>query len=92
MVFCPSLPPSLFSFCPSSLPFPPSPISLFSLQQYFALRSQAIQSLKETGPHPYPHKFAVTMSLTDFIEQFKDLKEGEQLQDQSISLAGEKRE
>ncbi|XP_019864333.1 PREDICTED: lysine--tRNA ligase-like isoform X1 [Amphimedon queenslandica] len=56
--------------------------------QYFALRSQAIQALKETGPHPYPHKFAVTISLTDFIEQFKDLKDSEQLPDLSFSLAG----
>lgn len=46
-------------------------------QQYFQLRSQAIQAQKLTGPNPYPHKFVVTSSLTDFIERYQGLEPGE---------------
>lgn len=49
-----------------------------------------MQSLKATGPHPYPHKFNVNMSLTEFIEQYQDsVQPGEGLEDESCSLAGQ---
>ncbi|XP_071811724.1 lysine--tRNA ligase-like isoform X3 [Apostichopus japonicus] len=41
-------------------------------REYFKLRSQAVATLKESGEHPYPHKFHVTISLKDFIEKFQD--------------------
>jgi lysyl-tRNA synthetase class 2 len=56
--------------------------------QYFKLRSQAIQNQKSTGPHPYPHKFNVTISLTDFINQYNDIDNGHQLTDVSLNIAG----
>lgn len=46
-------------------------------QQYLLLRSQAILTQKKTGPSPYPHKFVVTLSLTDFIEQYQGLEPGQ---------------
>ena len=50
---------------------------IYILQQYFLLRSQAIREQKETGPSPYPHKFVVTSSLSDFIERHQGLGPGE---------------
>ncbi|KAI3623762.1 KRS1 [Malassezia furfur] len=57
--------------------------------QYYEMRSRAIQKLRETrNPDPYPHKFNVTMSLTDFIAKYADkLEPGAQLPDE-VSLAG----
>ena len=46
------------------------------LQQYFKIRSQAVQALKATSESPYPHKFHVSTSLTDFIEKYKDTADG----------------
>lgn len=37
-------------------------------------RSGAIEELKSSGPHPYPHKFHVSISLTNFISQYESLK------------------
>ncbi|WFC95537.1 lysine--tRNA ligase [Malassezia brasiliensis] len=57
--------------------------------QYYEMRSRAIQKLRETrNPDPYPHKFNVTLSLTDFIAKYADkLEPGAQLPDE-VSLAG----
>ena len=61
---------------------------LLHIQQYFKLRSNAVSALKEKGPHPYPHKFHVTLSLTAFIEQYQSLDAGEHHSD-TVSVAGE---
>lgn len=58
-----------------------------SSQQYFQLRSQAILAQKKTGPPPYPHKFNVTISLTDFINSYQSLEAGQHHSD-SVSVAG----
>lgn len=42
---------------------------------------------KEEGPHPYPHKFNVEISLGEFIEQYSHLKAGE-IKDEPVSIAG----
>lgn len=51
------------------------------------MRSSAISALKESDPHPYPHKFHVTMSLPAFMERYQGLEEGE-YKDEDISVAG----
>ncbi|KAI9571604.1 hypothetical protein HD554DRAFT_2016300 [Boletus coccyginus] len=60
--------------------------------QYFQLRSRAILKLKETqDPNPYPHKFDVTRSITDFIREYgKDglIAPGQKLEGTWVSLAG----
>ena len=39
--------------------------------EYFKLRSKAVEDLKvDAKTHPYPHKFNVTISLTEFIEKY----------------------
>ena len=57
--------------------------------QYYEMRCRAIQKLRETRqPDPYPHKFHVSISLTDFIAQYQDKVEaGSQLPD-VVSVAG----
>lgn len=55
---------------------------------YFENRSKAILRMKATSsPNPYPHKFDVTMSLTDFISKYSKLKEGEHSTD-VVRVAG----
>ncbi|CAH1962587.1 unnamed protein product [Acanthoscelides obtectus] len=58
--------------------------------EYFKIRTAAIQHLKELGGenHPYPHKFHVSISLEEFIEKYKDLKDGEVLNSEPVSVAG----
>ena len=72
------------------IPIPLSPFPCIFVQQYFKLRSQAIQAQKQSGPHPYPHKFHVTMALTDFIEKYDDkLEPGDQVAEDIVQVAGE---
>ena len=44
-------------------------------------------SLKAAGESPYPHKFHVTISLTDFIEKYENIDAGQTLPD-LVSVAG----
>ncbi|XP_032652266.1 lysine--tRNA ligase isoform X1 [Chelonoidis abingdonii] len=56
--------------------------------QYYKIRSQAIQQLKGTSEDPYPHKFHVDLSLTDFIERYSHLQAGDHLRDITVRVAG----
>ncbi|KAI4875929.1 hypothetical protein NFI96_034516, partial [Prochilodus magdalenae] len=56
--------------------------------QYFKIRTQAIQALKGTEEDPYPHKFNVDMSLTEFVEKYDHLQPGDQLTDVVLKVAG----
>ncbi|XP_019391011.1 PREDICTED: lysine--tRNA ligase [Crocodylus porosus] len=56
--------------------------------QYYKIRSQAIQQLKGTHEDPYPHKFHVEISLTDFIERYSHLQAGDHLTDITVTVAG----
>lgn len=44
--------------------------------QYYKIRSQAVDALKGTSEAPYPHKFNVSISLTDFIEKYQNVESG----------------
>ncbi|KZT04184.1 lysyl-tRNA synthetase [Laetiporus sulphureus 93-53] len=63
-----------------------------SPNQYFELRSRHIQKLKETkSPNPYPHKFEVSISLTNYIEKYGQedkIKPGERLNGVVECIAG----
>ena len=48
-----------------------------SPNEYFKLRSAAVEELKNGSNHPYPHKFHVNTSLTEFIEKYTSLEAGE---------------
>lgn len=61
-----------------------------SPNEYYKLRTAAISALKK-GPkedHPYPHKFSVSISLEEFIEKYQNLKSGEVLENETVSVAG----
>lgn len=61
-----------------------------SPNEYFKLRTGAIQKLKTIGgdSHPYPHKFHVSISLQDFIDKYSHLNEGEVVESDKVSVAG----
>lgn len=59
-----------------------------SPNEYFKLRTAAVTKLKENNDSPYPHKFHVSTSLEEFIETYKDLKDGEMLETKELSVAG----
>lgn len=60
-----------------------------SPNEYFKLRSTAVLNLKkDQATHPYPHKYHVSTSLQEFIEKFNHLKDGEQLENEKLSVSG----
>jgi lysyl-tRNA synthetase class 2 len=44
--------------------------------------------MKKDSEEPYPHKFNVTISLEEFIENFSSLSETQILHDEQYSVAG----
>uniref|UniRef100_A0A8C7X7C2 Lysine--tRNA ligase n=1 Tax=Oryzias sinensis TaxID=183150 RepID=A0A8C7X7C2_9TELE len=56
--------------------------------QYYKIRTQAIQELKGTAEDPYPHKYHVDLSLTEFIEKYNHLQPGDQLTNVVLNLSG----
>ncbi|XP_021026790.1 lysine--tRNA ligase [Mus caroli] len=54
--------------------------------QYYKIRSQAVQQLKVTGEDPYPHKFHVDISLTQFIQEYSHLQPGDHLTDVTLKV------
>lgn len=63
--------------------------SEISPNEYFKLRSAAVTELKNNPlTHPYPHKFHVSSSLEDFIGKYENLKDGETLENELLSVAG----
>ncbi|KAJ2765892.1 lysyl-tRNA synthetase [Coemansia nantahalensis] len=59
-----------------------------SPNQYFEIRQRAIERMREEGPYPYPHKYDVTMALTEFLGKFDALQAGEEKPEVSVRLAG----
>ncbi|EOY07170.1 Lysyl-tRNA synthetase 1 [Theobroma cacao] len=56
--------------------------------QYLRNRIKSLALLKESGFNPYPHKFVVSMSITEFVAKFGSLSIGEHVESTEISLAG----
>ncbi|XP_042416620.1 lysine--tRNA ligase-like [Zingiber officinale] len=56
--------------------------------QYYENRLKALALIKATGGNPYPHKFNVSMTISEYIEKYKTLSEGQHLNDVEVSLAG----
>ncbi|KRZ03896.1 Lysine--tRNA ligase, partial [Trichinella zimbabwensis] len=55
--------------------------------EYYSLRLAAVKQLREDGFEPYPHKFKVTISLTDFIEKYNSVK-CEEVLNETVCVAG----
>ena len=62
--------------------------TLVLFQQYYEMRKRGIAALRENNEEPYPHKFHVSISLSDFIEKYNGLEIGQHLNDVSVSVAG----
>ncbi|CAM9795379.1 unnamed protein product [Lampetra planeri] len=56
--------------------------------QYYKIRTQAVQNMQASGDDPYPHKFQVDLSLTEFVERYSNLQPGDHLTDVSLTVAG----
>jgi len=59
-----------------------------SPNEYFKIRSAAVEELKSGGNHPYPHKFHVSTSLTAFVEAYDSLEAGQTLKEKEVRVAG----
>lgn len=58
-------------------------------QQYFEIRSRAVNKLRETkSPNPYPHKFHVRDKIGNIIEKYQDLAKGETKPEIEVRVAG----
>jgi lysyl-tRNA synthetase class 2 len=44
--------------------------------EYFTHRKNFVNQSKSNGGNPYPHKFQVTVSLTEYIEKYASLQPG----------------
>lgn len=55
---------------------------------YYERRVKAIKAAKDAGEHTYPHKFHVSINLTEFVQKYESIPEGEHLEDAPVSLAG----
>ncbi|KAK8745585.1 hypothetical protein OTU49_000274 [Cherax quadricarinatus] len=58
-----------------------------SANEYLKLRIQSIQQQKDEGHVVYPHKFYVSISLTEFLRTYESLGQGEEGKEE-LSLAG----
>lgn len=56
--------------------------------QYFERRVQHVAAEKAVGHNPYPHKFAVSHRIPDFVAEFGGLNAGSQQQETTVSIAG----
>ncbi|GFV96316.1 lysine--tRNA ligase [Trichonephila clavipes] len=56
--------------------------------EYFKIRCQAVEQLKAAGESPYPHKFHVTISLTDFVNRYNNLEAAQICKDETLSVSG----
>lgn len=56
--------------------------------QYFENRVKSLAAQKAAGINPYPHKFYVTLSITEYIEKYGVLNNGDHLEDVQVSISG----
>ncbi|SCP05273.1 lysine--tRNA ligase, putative [Plasmodium ovale] len=55
---------------------------------YYENRSKFILEQKEKGINPYPHKFERSISIPEFIKKYRDLSNGEHLEDKIVKITG----
>lgn len=56
--------------------------------EFYKARTEFVNKLKNDGHNPYPHKFNVTISLNNFIDEFSYLDKETINKDKEYSLAG----
>ena len=63
-------------------------IIIYILQEYFNMRVSAIEERRSAGENPFPHKFQVSFSLSEYIAKYEHLKADDVLSDVTVNLAG----
>ena len=61
---------------------------MFFLQQYLENRQKHLASLRAAGENTYPQNDPVAMSVLECVEQFKNIGNGEHLEDVTVNLTG----
>ena len=56
--------------------------------KYYESRCKLIATMKASGQDPYPHKFSVGTSIFHFTKDFAALKQGEDSEVATVSVAG----
>lgn len=56
--------------------------------QYTSNRQAAVEALERSGCSAYPHKFTISVRVSEFIELFSALGDGEHLETEVVSVAG----
>ncbi|MCO5603034.1 hypothetical protein L7F22_057177 [Adiantum nelumboides] len=55
---------------------------------YYENRLRGLAALKASGANPYPHKFAVSISIPKYVKEFSSLSDGERKRETIVSVAG----
>lgn len=58
------------------------------LQQYFENRLRYLAAEKDKGENPYPYKFFPSMSVSQYIDKYTTLSNGDHVEDDQVSLSG----
>lgn len=56
--------------------------------QYFENRMKTIEALEKSGSTAFPHKFHANLRISEFIQKFGSLAEGEHLENELVSVSG----
>ncbi|KAL2519020.1 Lysine--tRNA ligase [Abeliophyllum distichum] len=56
--------------------------------QYYENRLKALAAQKVAGNNPYPHKFAASLTIPDYVKKYESLNSGDHLEDVEERLAG----
>jgi lysyl-tRNA synthetase, class II len=63
--------------------------ALLNPNQYFEIRSRAINRLRQThDPNPYPHKFQTNITVNKIVAQYGGIKSGDNKKDVELKVAG----
>ncbi|KAH7727988.1 Krs1p [Aphelenchoides avenae] len=58
-------------------------------QEYYNMRVAMIEERRKKGDNPFPHKFHVSISLTEYIKKYDPILQNDQVRDEeTVSIAG----
>ena len=61
---------------------------LLDPNQYYERRVKAVKSAREAGLEPYPHKFATTIQVPEYIEKYGSVPVGQHDESVTERIAG----
>lgn len=57
--------------------------------QYYERRVKAVKTAREAGLEPYPHKFATSIQVPEYVEKYGSLPAGEHDEEITERIAGD---